>query len=375
MNRLERVSPFIVMDIVKEASNIPDAIHFEIGEPDLQPPPSVWEETEKAVKNRLNHYTESLGLPELREKISQFYYEKYKVDVSPSRIALTVGTSGAFLVAYTITLNAGEKLAFSDPSYPCYKNFSYLLDIEPVLIPVDKSTNYQLTANHLREYEGIKAVQISSPNNPTGNIYQQSVLKELIEYCEENNIYFISDEIYHGLVYDQYEHTALEFSDNVIVINGFSKYFCMPGFRLGWIILPENLIRKAEIVLQNVFISPPTLSQYGALGAFDWNHLSLITETYKERRDFLYKELSTLFDIDAKPEGAFYLWANIEKYSDNSYEFAKELLEKIHVAVTPGIDFGENNTDKYIRFAYTKSIDHMSEGVKRLKEYLQKQYF
>ncbi len=372
MNRLERVSPFIVMDIVKEASNIPDAIHFEIGEPDLQPPPSVWEETEKAVKNRLNHYTESLGLPELREKISQFYYEKYKVDVSPSRIALTVGTSGAFLVAYTITLNAGEKLAFSDPSYPCYKNFSYLLDIEPVLIPVDKSTNYQLTANHLKEYEGIKAVQISSPNNPTGNIYQQSVLKELIEYCEENNIYFISDEIYHGLVYDQYEHTALEFSDNVIVINGFSKYFCMPGFRLGWIILPENLIRKAEIVLQNVFISPPTLSQYGALGAFDWNHLSLITETYKERRDFLYKELSTLFDIDAKPEGAFYLWANIEKYSDNSYEFAKELLEKIHVAVTPGIDFGENNTDKYIRFAYTKSIDHMSEGVKRLKEYLQK---
>ena len=372
MNRLERVSPFIVMDIVKEASNIPDAIHFEIGEPDLQPPPSVWEETEKAVKNRLNHYTESLGLPELREKISQFYYEKYKVDVSPSRIALTVGTSGAFLVAYTITLNAGEKLAFSDPSYPCYKNFSYLLDIEPVLIPVDKSTNYQLTANHLKEYEGIKAVQISSPNNPTGNIYQQSVLKELIEYCEENNIYFISDEIYHGLVYDQYEHTALEFSDNAIVINGFSKYFCMPGFRLGWIILPENLIRKAEIVLQNVFISPPTLSQYGALGAFDWNHLSLITETYKERRDFLYKELSTLFDIDAKPEGAFYLWANIEKYSDNSYEFAKELLEKIHVAVTPGIDFGENNTDKYIRFAYTKSIDHMSEGVKRLKEYLQK---
>ena len=372
MNRLERVSPFIVMDIVKEASNIPDAIHFEIGEPDLQPPPSVWEETEKAVKNRLNHYTESLGLPELREKIAQFYYEKYKVDISPSRIALTVGTSGAFLVAYTITLNAGEKLAFSDPSYPCYKNFSYLLDIEPVLIPVDKSTNYQLTANHLREYEGIKAVQISSPNNPTGNIYQQSVLKELIEYCEENNIYFISDEIYHGLVYDQYEHTALEFSDNVIVINGFSKYFCMPGFRLGWIILPENLIRKAEIVLQNVFISPPTLSQYGALGAFDWNHLSLITETYKERRDFLYKELSTLFDIDAKPEGAFYLWANIEKYSDNSYEFAKELLEKIHVAVTPGIDFGENNTDKYIRFAYTKSIDHMSEGVKRLKEFLQK---
>ncbi len=370
MGRLDKVSPFIVMDIVKEASKIPDVIHFEIGEPDLQPPSSVWAETERAVKNRLNHYTESLGLPELREKISQYYYEKYRVDVSPSRIALTVGTSGAFLVAYTITLNSGERLAFSDPSYPCYKNFSYILDIEPVLIPVDKSTNYQLTVEHLKQYENIKALQISSPNNPTGNIYQKTVLKELAEYCEENGIYFISDEIYHGLVYDQNEHTVLEFSDRAIVINGFSKYFCMPGFRLGWIILPEDLVRKAEIVMQNVFISPPTISQYGALGAFDWNHLSLITETYRERRDFLYKELSTLFDIDAKPEGAFYLWANIERYSDNSYEFAKELLDKIHVAVTPGIDFGNNNTEKYIRFAYTKNIEHLEEGVKRLKEYL-----
>jgi aspartate/methionine/tyrosine aminotransferase len=358
------------MDIVREANKFDDTIHFEIGEPDTEPPPLVWEYTEKAIKDKLNYYTQSLGLPELREKIAQFYWDKYKVNISPSRIAITIGTSGAFLVAYLILLNSGERIALTDPSYPCYKNFSYMLDIDPILIPIDKSTNYQLTADKLKEYKNIKAVQISSPSNPTGNIYKKDVLNELISYCEENNIYFISDEIYHGLVYEDKEHTALEFSENAIVINGFSKYFSMPGFRLGWIILPENLIRKAEIVMQNVFISPPTLSQYGALGAFDYEHLEKNRKIYQKRRDFLYKELSELFDIDAKPEGAFYIWANISKYSNNSYEFCKQILNDIHVAITPGVDFGTNKTNEYIRFAYTKNIEHMKEGIKRLKEYL-----
>jgi len=370
MDRLEKVSPFIVMDIVREASKYEDTIHFEIGEPDLQPSPKVWELAEKAIKDRLNFYTESLGLPQLREKISQFYFEKYNVEISPSRIALTVGTSGAFLTVYSIILNKGEKIAFSDPSYPCYKNFSYILDIEPVLIPVDSSTDYQLTVEHIKKYKDIKAVQISSPNNPTGNIYKKENLKQLAKYCEENNIYLISDEIYHGLVYDEKEHTALEFSDKAIVINGFSKYFCMPGFRLGWIILPEELIRKAEIVLQNLFIAPPTISQFSALGAFDKEHLNYITSEYKKRRDFLYKNLKDIFNIDIFPEGAFYIWADISKYSNDSYKFVKQILEETHVAITPGIDFGNNNTKNYIRFAYTRNIEHMEEGIKRLKEYL-----
>lgn len=370
MDRLEKVSPFIVMDIVREASKYEDTIHFEIGEPDLHPSPKVWELAEKAIKERLNFYTESLGLLELREKIAQFYFEKYNVEISPSRIALTVGTSGAFLTVYSIILNQGEKIAFSDPSYPCYKNFSYILDIEPVLIPVDSSTDYQLTVEHLKEYKDIKAVQISSPNNPTGNIYKKENLKQLAKYCEENNIYLISDEIYHGLVYDESEHTALEFSDRTIVINGFSKYFCMPGFRLGWVILLEELVRKAEIVLQNLFIAPPTISQFSALGAFDKEHLDYITSEYKKRRDFLYNNLKEIFDIDIFPEGAFYIWADISKYSNNSYEFAKKLLEEIHVATTPGIDFGSNNTNKHIRFAYTKNIEHMKIGIERLKNFL-----
>ncbi len=371
MKNIDKVKPFIVMDIVKESSKYKDTVHFEIGEPDLEPPPEVWEFTEKAVKDRLNYYTQSLGLPELREKIAQFYWDKYKVRISPSRIALTIGTSGAFLVTYLLLLNQGDKIALTDPSYPCYKNFSYMLDIEPILIPVDKTTDYQLTVDLLKKYKDIKAVQISSPSNPTGNVYKNSILKELIGYCDKNGIHFISDEIYHGLVYEGKEHTALEFSDNAIVINGFSKYFHMSGFRLGWLILPEKFMRKAEIILQNLFISPPTISQYGALGAFNYEYLNKNREIYKKRRDFLYNELKDIFQIDVIPEGAFYIWANIEKYSSNSFKFAMEILEKTHVAVTSGVDFGSNNTDKYIRFAYTRGIEEMKEGVNRLKNFLE----
>ncbi|NPA58455.1 MAG: aminotransferase class I/II-fold pyridoxal phosphate-dependent enzyme, partial [Aquificae bacterium] len=273
MDRISKIKPFIVMDIVREASKYPDAVHFEIGEPDLQPPPAVWELAEKAVKDRLNHYTESLGYMPLRERIAQFYYEKYKVEVSPSRIAITVGTSGAFLVAYSIILNAGDRIALPDPSYPCYKNFAHLLDVNPVFIPAGKETGYKITPEALEEREGIKAVHVSSPSNPVGNLYDGESLSRLIDHCVERGIRFISDEIYHGLVYQGKEHTALEFSEDAIVINGFSKYFCMPGFRLGWIILPENLVRKAEIVMQNVFISPSTISQYAAMGSFDYGHL------------------------------------------------------------------------------------------------------
>ncbi|WP_457638700.1 pyridoxal phosphate-dependent aminotransferase [Persephonella sp.] len=370
MGRVDKLKPFIVMDIVREASRYKDTVHFEIGEPDLQPPPAVWELAEKAVKDRINFYTESLGLLLLREKIAEHYYRKYGVDISPSRIALTVGTSGAFLVAYSIILNNGDKIALPDPSYPCYKNFAHLLDVQPVLIPAGAEFRYQLNPEHLEEYTGIKAVHISSPSNPVGNIYSREALKALAEYCEEKGIYLISDEIYHGLVYEGKEHTALEFSDRAIVINGFSKYFCMPGFRLGWMILPEEMVRKAEIVMQNVFISPPTISQYSALGAFDYKHLEENRQVFLERRNFLYSALKGLFNIDAKPEGAFYIWADISRYSSDSLSFSRKLLEDIHVAVTPGIDFGSNNTERYIRFAYTKDIKHMEEGVKRLKEYL-----
>jgi len=358
------------MDIVKEALKYEDTIHFEIGQPDLPPSVKVKDKIKEAVDNNSFAYTESLGLMSLREKIAKNYQDVYNVKVDPEQILLTPGTSGAFLVAYTLSLKYNQNLGLSDPSYPCYKNFAYLLDLNPVFMDISKKTNYQLTVNHLKK-NSLSALQISSPSNPTGNLYDKDNLKDLISYCDENNISFISDELYHGLTYEQDAHTALEFSENVYVINGFSKYYCMPGLRLGWIIVPKDKIRKAEIIAQNLFISAPTLSQHAALEAFDPEYLSYIKNTFKQRRDYLYAQLNELFDVDAKPDGAFYLWANVSKYTDDSFEFAKQILKDIHVATTPGVDFGKNKTKQYLRFAYTRDIEHMSEGISRLKKYLE----
>lgn len=367
--RYKNMSSFIVMDIVRDSLKYEDTIHFEIGQPDLNPSPKVKASLQKALDEDKFSYTESLGLLELREKIAKHYKRTYNVDIDAKQVLLTPGTSGAFLVAYTLTLKHKEKLGLSDPSYPCYKNFAHMLDIDPVFMQIDKSCEYQLKPEHLENKE-IDAVQISSPSNPTGNIYSEENLKRLVEYCDKNDIAFISDELYHGLVYEKEAATALQFSDNVFVINGFSKYYCMPGLRLGWIIVPKELSRQAEIIAQNLFISAPTLSQYAALEAFDYEYLDGIKEKFKQRRDYLYKELSEIFEIDAKPDGAFYIWANISKYSDDSFAFAKELLENIHIATTPGIDFGKNKGKEYLRFAYTRDIEHMKEGIQRLKNYL-----
>ncbi len=365
----KNMNSFIVMDIVKEARKLNNAIHFEVGQPDIAPSLKVKEALKSAVDSDLFSYTESFGIYALREKISNEYKKNYGIKIEPSRILLTPGTSGAFLVAYAIALKHNGRLGFSDPSYPCYKNFAHLLNIKPIPYKIGKFNEYQLRVEDIKR-KNIDALQISSPANPTGNIYSSKNLKELVEYCDKNGINFISDELYHGLTYETKANTALEFSENVFVINGFSKYYCMPGLRLGWLIVPKKYIRDAEIVVQNIFISAPTLSQYAALEAFDEEYLKTTREKFKQRRDYLYNELSSIFDIDAKPQGAFYLWANISKYSNNSFEFSKKLLQDILVATTPGVDFGENDTEKYIRFAYTTDIEHMKEGVRRLKSYL-----
>ncbi len=363
------MSSFIVMDIVREALKYEDTIHFEIGQPDLNPSIKVKQSLQKALDENKFSYTQSLGLLELREKIVKHYKKTYNVDIDTSRVLLTPGTSGAFLVAYTLSLKYKQKLGLSDPSYPCYKNFAYILDIDPVFMNISEKNNYQLHVQDLEKHK-IDALQISSPANPTGNIYEKDNLEQLVQYCSKNKIAFISDELYHGLVYEKEAKSALEFSSDVFVINGFSKYYCMPGLRLGWIIVPKHLSRKAEIIAQNLFICPPTLSQYAALEAFDYEYLDYIKDTFKERRDYLFKELNDIFTIDAKPDGAFYLWANISKYSNDSFAFAKELLENIHLASTPGMDFGTNHTNSYLRFAYTRDIKHMKEGISRLKKYL-----
>jgi len=369
MQRLKDLTPFIVMDIVKEAAKYNDVIHFEIGQPDLLPSLKVKEALLKATQENRFAYTQTEGLEILREKIAAHYKKVYNIKIDSKNIILTPGTSGAFLLAYSLVLDYKKVLGFSDPGYPSYKNFSYILDINPLFINVDKNSNFCITKDHLKNKK-LEALQISNPSNPTGNIYEKESLKELIKYCEEKNIAFISDELYHGLTYESKVHSALEFSENVIVINGFSKYFCMPGFRLGWIIVPNKYLRKAIIMAQNLFISPPTLSQYAAIEAFDYEYLENVNKIFKKRRDFLYENLKDIFKIPIKPQGAFYIWADISKYSNNAFLFSKKLLKDIQVALTPGVDFGKNNTENFVRFSYTTDIKNLKTGVERLKSYL-----
>lgn len=371
MNKpIDKISPFIVMDVLSKARKIPDAIHMEVGEPDIPPSQKVMEAYVRAIKDKKFHYTPAKGLPELREKIAEYYQYKYNVKITPERIIITPGTSGAFMVVFSLLTDKDRRLALADPSYPCYKNFAYFLGTEPLMIPAGKDSNYKISRDKLESSNNIGAMVISSPSNPVGNTYDEKSLKELVHFSLERRVWFISDEIYHGLVYNAPEHSSIEYSDRVVVINGFSKYFCMPGFRVGWMILPEGLVRKAEIIIQNIFIAANTPAQYAAIEAFDYNHLENVRNTFKGRRDFLYHELKDILSVDSMPDGAFYIWADVSRYSNDAVKFCRELLDKKAVAITPGIDFGRNDTNHYVRFAYTQEMSKLKTGIERIKEFL-----
>jgi aspartate/methionine/tyrosine aminotransferase len=367
---IDRISPFIVMDILAKARTMSDVVHMEVGEPDISPSDKVNEAYVKAIKDRKYHYTPAKGLVTLRERISEYYFDKYGVSVSPDRIVITPGTSGAFMVIFAMLTSMERRLLLSDPSYPCYKNFAYFLETEPLIVPVSRETRYEILPEAVKPLNNIGALVVSSPANPAGNLYREKTIRELIELSDENDFRFISDEIYHGLVYDKKEHSAVELSEKVIVVNGFSKYFCMPGFRIGWMILPEDLVRRAEIIIQNIFIAANTPAQYAAVEAFDNEYLRFVTDTYKKRRDFLFNELKEVLVVDAVPDGAFYIWADISRYSRDAMEFCNRFLDEKAVAVTPGIDFGKNGTEHYVRFAYTQDISRLKTGVERLKDFL-----
>lgn len=358
------------MDILAKARTMPDVIHMEVGEPDLPPSKRVTEAYIRAVRDGKSHYTPAKGLLELREKIAEHYHHKYGVTLSPERIMVTPGTSGAFMVIFAMVTDGGRRLLLSDPSYPCYKNFALFLKTEPLFSGIGSDTRYEMVPDALADRRDIGAVVVSSPANPTGNLYRPETMASLIARAASQGCSFVSDEIYHGLVYDRKEETALEISDDVIVVNGFSKSFCMPGYRLGWMILPDKLVRTAEVIIQNIFIAASTPAQYAALEAFDDAYLSAVRETFRERRDVLYGELKDIFTIDAVPDGAFYIWADVSRYGRDSMEFCRELLEKKSVAVTPGMDFGTNRTGNYVRFAYTQDVTKLKEGAARIREFL-----
>jgi aspartate/methionine/tyrosine aminotransferase len=353
-----------------------DIIHMEIGEPDYPTPISVINAGIKHIQTGQIKYTVAAGLPELRKKISNYYQLNYAVDISPERVFVTPGASGAFLLALGVSLNPSEKIIMSDPCYPCNSNFVRFFEGKTRFVNVDASTGYQLTANLIEQNWSTdsRGVLIASPSNPTGTLISELQLKRSIELVNSLGGSFFSDEIYHGLVYGKKACSALEFSEDVFVINSFSKYFAMTGWRVGWLIVPECFIDAVERLAQNIFISTSTHSQYAALAAFSKQNLAeldLRTQEFANRRDFLYDNLLRLgFDIAVKPEGAFYIYANCSAFTNDSFQFAKDLLEQEGVAVTPGKDFGKNEANCYIRFAYTASIAKMSAAIERLEKFL-----
>jgi aspartate/methionine/tyrosine aminotransferase len=380
--RNSEISSFYVMELLRRAKQLEaqgkDVIHMEIGEPDFPTPPTIVYAGIKHLLTGEVKYTAAAGLAELRKKIAALYQRRYGVTVDEQRVFVTPGASGAFLLAFGVSLNPKEELLMADPCYPCNSNFATLFGGKTKTIAVDAGTRYQLTARHIREHwtPATKGALIASPSNPTGTLISPEELMKSIRAVNNLGDCFYSDEIYHGLVYDTNATTALAFSDDVFVINSFSKYFGMTGWRIGWLIVPDEFIGATEKLAQNIYIATSTHSQFAALAAFDENTLAELENRRAEfaaRRDFLYDNLLRLgFEIPIKPEGAFYVYANCKKFTDDSYQFALDFLEAEGVALTPGIDFGSHEAHHTLRFAYTTSIAKMTIAMQRLDRFINK---
>ncbi|MCG6881888.1 MAG: pyridoxal phosphate-dependent aminotransferase [Deltaproteobacteria bacterium] len=372
--RTRNIPPFIVMDVLERAHELErqgrNIIHLEIGEPDFPTPECVCEAAREAISRGETHYTHSLGLLELREAICAYYYEKYGVSVDPNRILVTSGTSPALFMVFSALLEAGEEVIMTDPHYPCYPNFVEFLGARPSRVKGYEEDGFQLRPEAVRKKMGprTRGILINSPANPTGNLLSESRMAEIAQLGPP----IISDEIYHGLVYGEKEHSILEFTDNAFVLNGFSKIFAMTGWRLGYLIAPPEFIRPMQKVQQNFFISAGSVSQWAGIAALKYAHddVERMRSVYDERRKFMIKRIRDLgFGVAVEPAGAFYILANARHLCDSSYDLAFEILEKAGVGVTPGIDFG-NNAEGYIRFSYANSIENIREGLNRIEHFL-----
>jgi len=378
--RIDDIQPFHVMALLARAKELEsqgkDIIHLEIGEPDFPTPKPIVDAGIAAIEDGDVHYTPALGLPALREAIASFYQTRYTLSLSSQRVVITPGASGALMLALGVVMQEGDEVLLADPGYPCNKNFVRFLSGTTRAIHVDATTDYQLSLKHLKKHwsDKTKVVMVASPSNPTGTLLSHKELSAMAAFVKEKAAYLIVDEIYHGLIYNDEETTALAIDENIIVINSFSKYFNMTGWRLGWLVAPENLIDKMDKLAQNIFLAAATPAQYAALAAFDSETISILEsykKKFKQRRDFLLAKLKQLgFVIETEPQGAFYIYANCKKFSDDSYQFCYEILENIGVAVTPGKDFGDNKASTFVRFSYTTSIKRLEQAINRLSVYL-----
>ncbi|RMD68024.1 MAG: pyridoxal phosphate-dependent aminotransferase [Gammaproteobacteria bacterium] len=378
--RLHRIEPFYVMALLSRARALEaqgqDIVHMEIGEPDFPTPEPVIKAGQEALVRHHTHYTPALGLAELREAIAASYQSRYGVAVPGERIVVTPGASGALLLALGALLDPGERMLMADPGYPCNRHLVHVLEGDPIGIPVDAESAYQLDFDRVERAwrENTRGVLIASPSNPTGTLIPKEALAAIAAFVEAHGGALISDEIYHGLTYGAKAETALAFTDEAFVVNSFSKYFGMTGWRLGWLVAPEAYIPDIEKLSQNLFIAPSTPAQHAALAAFTDETQAILEERrqiFQARRDFLVGALRSLgIRIPVVPQGAFYLYADVSPFTRDSYRFAMDLLEKAGVAVTPGRDFGFHLAHRHVRFAYTTSLERLEEGVERLRAFL-----
>lgn len=379
-SRLAQIAPFHVMELLARAKTLEaqgrDIIHMEVGEPDFPTPEPIIAAAQAHLATGRVFYTPALGLPELRQAIADFYGTRYGVSVPASRIVVTAGASGALLLALACLCEPGSEWLLTDPAYPCNAHFLRSFEGVPVGIPVHARNNFQPTLADLKEHwnERTAGALLASPANPTGTLIDDEVLKGIAGFVRQQGGQLIADEIYHGLTYEGGASTALQFGDDIFVVQSFSKYFNMTGWRLGWLVVPERFARDVEKLAQNLFIAASTPAQYAALAAFAPHTIALLEsrrDELRRRRDFLLPELENLgLRISAKPQGAFYVYADCSALTDDSERFALDLLEAAGVAVTPGLDFGVNAPKAHLRFAYTTGIERLGEAVERIRRFL-----
>ena len=379
-SRLAHIAPFHVMELLARAKALEaegrDIIHMEIGEPDFPTPAPILEAAQASMAGGRMFYTPALGLPELRQAIADFYRQRYNVAVPASRIVVTAGASGALLLAMACLCQPGSEWLMTDPGYPCNSNFVRSFDGVPVCIPVSAENNYQPNLAEVQHYwtEQTAGALFASPANPTGTLLDEPTLESIAKFVRQRQGALIVDEIYHGLTYERDASTALKLGDDIFVVQSFSKYFNMTGWRLGWLVVPDRFAREIEKLAQNLFIAPPTPAQYGALAAFKPETIAILEARRSEfhaRRDYLAPALEKLgFRLTAKPEGAFYIYADCSALTNDSEAFARDLLEKAGVAMTPGLDFGAAAPKSHLRIAYTTSIERLEEAVSRIQRYL-----
>ena len=378
--RVNAIAPFHAMALLARARELEaqgrSVVHMEIGEPDFATPQAVVDAGIDALKQGKTHYTPAVGLRELREAIADYYLSQFQVKIDPRRVVVTPGASGALQLILAMLVDPGSQVLMADPGYPCNRNLVFLFEGEPVMVPVEAQHHYQLSTELLQHYwsDRTSCVMVASPSNPTGTVISRDRLAALLQMVRDRGGQLIVDEIYQSLWYEEMPETALTLGEDVFVINSFSKYFGMTGWRLGWLVAPEDAVDQLDKLAQNLFLSAPTPAQHAALAAFQPETQAILEQRRQEfqrRRDFLLPALRGLgFDILVEPQGAFHLYADCSRLTQDSFTFATELLENAGVAITPGIDFGSHKATRHVRFAYTTSMQQLQLGIERIAEFI-----